>query len=393
MKANMLIAHGGGPTAVINASLYGAIEEAKKYEEIDKIYGAVGGSSGILEENFIDLKEISQEEIDLLPITPASALGTSRFPLYEKEYEKMLEVFKKYNIKYLLFNGGNGSMDTCGRIYEVAKEAGIAVIGIPKTIDNDISVTDHAPGYGSAARFIAQTVKEIGEDVKSLPIHVSIVEAMGRNAGWITAASALARQKEGDAPHLIYLPEKPFNEEKFLEDVERMHKKYGGVVVVVSEGLKDEEGNPIAPPLYKTERATYFGDVGTHLATLVIKGLGIKARSEKPGILGRASIMHQSEVDVKEAIEAGRCAVSAAVEGKTGFMVGVKRLSTAPYDCETILIPIHEVMMHEKMMPTNFISESGNDVTDDFITWCKPLIGGELTGFTDFKIGVRKEKI
>lgn len=389
----MLIAHGGGPTAVINASLYGAIQEAKKYEEIGTIYGAVGGSSGILEENFVDLTSLSQEEIDLLPVTPASALGTSRFPLYEKEYQKMLEVFKKYNIKYVLFNGGNGSMDTCGRIYEVAKEEGICVIGIPKTIDNDISVTDHAPGYGSAARFIAQSVKEIGEDVKSLPIHVSIVEAMGRNAGWITAASALARNKEGDAPHLIYLPEKPFNEEKFLEDVKVMHEKYGGVVVVVSEGLKNEAGNPIAPPLYKTERATYFGDVGTHLATLVIKQLGIKARSEKPGILGRASVLLQAEVDVNEAIKAGKCAVKAVVEGKTGFMVGFKRLSTEPYECENILIPLHEVMMHEKMMPKNFINEKGNDVTEDFIAWCQPLIGKPLTAFADFKLGVRKEKI
>ncbi len=389
----MLIAHGGGPTAVINASLYGVIEEAKKYECIDKIYGSIGGSSGILEEHFIDLKEVEQEQLELLTQTPASALGTSRFPLYEKEYQRMLEVFKKYDIKYVLFNGGNGSMDTCGHIYEVAKDAGIQVVGIPKTIDNDISVTDHAPGYGSAARFIAQTVKEIGEDVKSLPIHVSIVEAMGRNAGWITAASALARTKEGDAPHLIYLPEKPFDEAAFLEDVKRLHEQYGGVVVAVSEGLKDKEGNPVAPPIFKTERATYFGDVGTHLATLVIKNLGIKARSEKPGIVGRASIHMQSPVDVQEAIEAGRAAVRAALEGQSGVMIGVKRTSTEPYVCETIAIPIHEVMMHEKMMPDDFINEKGNDVTDAFVAWCKPLIGAELTAFTDLQVGYRKEKI
>ena len=393
MKGNMLIAHGGGPTAVINASLYGAIEEAKKYEEIDAIYGAVGGSSGILEENFIDFREQSQEMIDLLPKTPASALGTSRFPLYEKEYEIMLEVFKKYNIKYVLFNGGNGSMDTCGKIYEVAKEAGINVIGIPKTIDNDISITDHSPGFGSAARYMANSVKEVGEDVKSLPIHVSIIEAMGRNAGWITASSALARKKEGDAPHLIYLPERPFIKEEFLEDVKNLHEKYGGVVVVASEGLKDENGNPIVDPIFKTERATYFGDVGTHLATLVIKELGIKARSEKPGILGRASITMQSEVDVEEAIKAGRAAVKAAVEGKTGYMVGLNRISTEPYKCETSLIPINEVMMFEKELPNEFINERGNDVTDKFIEWCKPLIGGEIQEFTDFNLGSRKEKI
>ena len=393
MKGNMLIAHGGGPTAVINASLYGAIEEAKKYDEVGAIYGAIGGSSGILEENFINLRDELQEEINLLPKTPASALGTSRFPLYEKEYARMLEVFKKYNIKYVLFNGGNGSMDTCGKIYEVAKEAGINVIGIPKTIDNDISITDHSPGFGSAARYMATSVKEVGEDVKSLPIHVSIIEAMGRNAGWITAASALARKKEGDAPHLIYLPERPFVKEEFLEDVKRLHEQYGGVVVVASEGLKDENGNPIVEPIFKTERATYFGDVGTHLATLVIKELGIKARSEKPGILGRASITMQSEVDVNEAIEAGRAAVKAAVEGKTGYMVGLNRISTEPYKCETSLIPINEVMMYEKVLPKEFINERGNYVTEEFIDWCKPLIGGEIQEFADFNLGVRKEKI
>lgn len=393
MKGNMLIAHGGGPTAVINASLYGAIEEAKKYEEIDAIYGAIGGSSGILEENFINLREQPKETIDLLPKTPASALGTSRFPLYEKEYKRMLEVFKKYNIKYVLFNGGNGSMDTCGKIYEVAKEEGINVIGIPKTIDNDISITDHSPGFGSAARYMATSVKEVGEDVKSLPIHVSIIEAMGRNAGWITASSALARKKEGDAPHLIYLPERPFIKEEFLTDVKRLHEQYGGVVVVASEGLKDENGNPIVDPIFKTERATYFGDVGTHLATLVIKELGIKARSEKPGILGRASITMQSEVDVHEAIDAGRAAVRAAVEGKTGYMVGLNRISTNPYKCETSLIPISKVMMYEKELPKEFINERGNDVTEEFVNWCKPLIGEEIQEFTDFNLKARKEKI
>lgn len=385
MKANMLIAHGGGPTAVINASLYGAIEEAKKHNEIGSIYGALGGTAGILEENFIDFKTVDQKILDLLPFTPASSIGTSRFPLYEKEYEQMLEVFKKHNIRYVLFNGGNGSMDTCGRIYKVAQKHDIHVVGIPKTIDNDISVTDHCPGFGSAARYLATSVAEVGQDVKSLPIHVSIVEAMGRNAGWIAASSVLARKKEGDAPHLIYLPEKPFCEEEFLEDVERLYKKLGGVVVVASEGLKNEKGEPIVPPIFKTGRATYFGDVSAHLAMLVIQKLGIKARSEKPGILGRASIALQSEVDRQEAIEAGKAAAKAACEGKTGVMVGFKRISNEPYSCETIFIPIEEVMMHERKMPKNFINERGNDVTSAFIKWCKPLIGAELPSYANFR--------
>ncbi len=391
--ANLLIAHGGGPTSVINASLYGVITEAKKYPEIDKVYGAVGGSSGILTENFIDLKEIPEAEIEKLLHTPASALGTSRFPLYEKEYAKMLEIFDKYDIRWVLFNGGNGSMDTCGKIYEVAKDKGIGVIGIPKTIDNDIFVTDHSPGYGSAARFIAQTVKDIGEDVKSMPIHVSVVESMGRNAGWITAAAALARRKPGDAPHLIYLPERPFNEKEFLEDVERLHEQYGGVVVAVSEGLTNEAGEPVAPLVFRTERAVYTGDVGTHLANLVIKELGIKARSEKPGITGRASVVNQSTTDVSEAVDAGRAALRAVLEGQTGMMVGFKRISTDPYKSETILIPISEVMMGEKIVPAEFINARGNDVTTAFVEWAKPLIGGDLVEFADFNLGARKEKI
>lgn len=385
MKVNMLIAHGGGPTAVINSSLYGAIEEAKKHDKIEAIYGALGGTEGILKEDFIDFKKVEQEKLELLLTTPASAIGTSRFPLYEKEYEKMLKVFKKYDIKYVLFNGGNGSMDTCGRLYKVAKEHGINVVGIPKTIDNDISVTDHCPGFGSAARYIATSVAEVAQDVKSLPIHVSIVEAMGRNAGWIAASSALARKKEGDAPHLIYLPERPFCEEEFLEDVERLYEKLGGVVVVVSEGLANKEGESIVPPIFKTERATYFGDVGTHLATLVTQKLGIKARSEKPGILGRTSIALQSEIDRAEAIEVGKLAARAAIEGETGVMVGLKRISTDPYQCETLLIPIEEVMMHEKVVPQNFISKRGNDVTKEFIDWCKPLIGGKIPEYAEFR--------
>ena len=386
MKGNMLIAHGGGPTAVINASLYGAIEEAKKDDRIQEIYGALGGSEGILKEDFVDFNKVSQEDLELLLTTPASAIGTSRFPLYDDEYAKMIKVFEKYNIKYILFNGGNGSMDTCGQIHKRVKDLGIKVVGIPKTIDNDISITDHCPGFGSAANFIATSVAEVAQDVKSLPIHVSIIESMGRNAGWIAASSALARKEEGDAPHLIYLPERAFNEEEFLEDVKRLHEeKGGGVVVVVSEGLLGKDGKPVAPPIFETERATYFGDTGTYLATLVIEKLGIKARSEKPGLLGRTSIGLQSKVDRDEAIEAGRAAARAALAGETGVMVGLKRISNEPYKCETILIPIDEVMMHERTMPETYINDRGNDVTEEFVAWCKPLIGNKIPNYINFR--------
>ncbi|MEG2700603.1 MAG: diphosphate--fructose-6-phosphate 1-phosphotransferase, partial [Hungatella sp.] len=312
MADNVLVIHGGGPTAVINSSLYGIIEEAKESGQIGKVYGAMGGSGAIFKENFLDLLTVPEEKLKLLLQTPATAIGSSRYALEQEDYEAMVPIFKKYQIKYVLLNGGNGTMDTCGKIFAVCKDQGIQVVGIPKTIDNDIAITDHTPGFGSAARYIAATTAEVGVDVKSLPIHVCIIEAMGRNAGWITAASALARKKPGDAPHLIYLPERPFHEEEFLEDVQKLYEEKGGVVVVASEGLKNEAGEPIVPPIFKSGRATYYGDVSAHLANLVIQKLGIKARSEKPGICGRASIAWQSPVDRDEAVIAGREGLKAA---------------------------------------------------------------------------------
>ena len=384
MKANVLIAHGGGPSPVINASLYGAIQEAKKHEDIDSIYGAIGGVDGILNESLIDFKEQPQEKIALLPQTPATAIGTSRTHLTDQDYEKIVEVCVKKNIKYVLFNGGNGSMDTCGKIYKKAAQQDIRVIGIPKTIDNDIAITDHSPGFGSAARYLAVSVAEAAQDVKAMPIHVSIIESMGRNTGWIAASSALARKNGGDAPHLIYVPERAFNEKEFLEDVKRLYDRLGGVIVVASEGLKNEKGDPIVDPILTKGRDVYFGDVSSHLAMLVIKELGIKARSEKPGILGRSSATLQSATDREEAIRAGAFAAKAAIEGSTGYMVGFERASAPSYACETILIPIEQVMMTEAVLPDNFINERGNDVTQAFIDYCKPLIGGPLPEYAEF---------
>jgi len=382
-ESNLLVVHGGGPTTVINASLYGVIEEAKKHGgAISGIYGAIGGVDGILKGNFVDFRKQSDQNIELLPYTPASAIGTSRKELYEEDYENIVKKLVKNNIKYLLFNGGNGSMDTCGKIYKFAKQYDINVIGIPKTIDNDIAITDHSPGFGSAARYIAASTAEVAEDIKSLPIHVCVIEAMGRNAGWITAASALARKSKEDAPHLIYLPERPFNQNEFLQDVKKLYDKLGGVVVVVSEGLKNEKGESIVPPMFTQGRSIYFGDISAHLALMIIKELGIKARSEKPGILGRASIAYQSSVDREEAITAGAYSVQSLLKGETGKMVGFTRVSNSPYTCEPILIPISEVMMHEKKMPDNFINDRGNDVTPEFIEYCRPLIGEALPRFS-----------
>ncbi len=385
MEGNLLVVHGGGPTAVLNASLYGVIREAQASPDIQKIYGAIGGSEAILTENFLDMGELEDEKIELLLQTPGTAIGSSRFPLEQEQYEAMVDILKKNNIKYVLFNGGNGSMDTCGKVSKVCEGEGIYVVGIPKTMDNDISIIDHAPGFPSAAKYIATVTKEVGADVKSLPIHVCVIEAMGRNAGWITAASALARKNPGDAPHLIYLPERNFNEEEFLEDVKKLYEELGGVVVVVSEGLRNEKGESIVPPIFKTDRAVYYGDVSAYLAELVIKKLGIKARSEKPGLCGRTSMLLQSEVDRQEAILVGREAVKAALDGQTGVMVGIKRKAGETYEVETPLIPIEEVMLNERVMPEEYINERGNDITGSFVDWCRPLIDGDLPEMVSFK--------
>lgn len=393
MASNVLVVHGGGPTAVINASLYGVVEEAKKHVEIERVYAAIGGSEGILKERFLDLFALPEERLKLLLQTPATSIGSSRYALEQEDYEAMREIFKKYQIRYVLLNGGNGTMDTCGKIYEACKSEDIRVTGIPKTIDNDIAITDHTPGYPSAARYIAVSTAEVGADVKALPIHVCVMEAMGRNAGWITAASALARKKPGDAPHLIYLPERPFHEDEFLADVKALYEEKGGVVVVVSEGLKDETGKPIVPPIFKSGRATYYGDVSAHLANLVIQKLGIKARSEKPGICGRASIALQSPVDREEAVLAGAEALRAAIRGESGVMVGFVREDTedGSYRMHTATVPIKEVMLYEKTMPDRYINKRGNDVTQEFIDWCRPLLGPELTPFIDLKEDYERE--
>ncbi len=379
MKKPILVVHGGAPTAVINASLYGVIREAAGHPEAGPVYAAIGGAGGLLREELLDLSTIPAEVIERLPHTPASAIGTSRDALEPEHYWTIAKILEKRGIRCLLFNGGNGSMDACGKIYKACRERGmeLSVVGIPKTIDNDIAVTDHAPGYGSAARFIAGTVGELSQDVAALPIHVSIIEAMGRNAGWVAAASALAREREGNGPHLIYLPERPFHQEEFLEDVAALHKKQGGVVVVVSEGLKGPDGEPAVLPIFRSGRAVYTGDVSAHLAQLVIKELGIKARSEKPGLPGRASIAYQSTVDREEAILAGREAVKAALEGTTGVMIGLERLPGPKYAVCPVRIPIEKVMLTERLLPDEFIAPQGNDVTEAFLRWCRPLVGEE----------------
>ena len=386
MGDNILIVHGGGPTSVINASLYGAVKEAKKYKEIEHIYAAKTGTGGLMREELIELENIPDEKLELLLNTPGSAIGTSRDQIEQAEYDRMIEVLIKKNIKYVLFNGGNGSMDTCGKLYKNCQARGldIRVMGIPKTHDNDIAITDHSPGYGSIARYMAQSVKEVAADVKGLPIHVVVVEALGRNAGWTTAASALADDGDGVGPDLIYLPERPFDEDRFLDDVKKLLEKKSGIVVVASEGLRDKDGKPIVEPIFQVGRATYFGDVSQHLANLIIKKLGYKARGEKPGLVGRAAAHEQSPVDREEAVLAGKMACEAIMNGESGKMVAFERVSTEPYEMRPFLVDIDKVMMYERTMPDEFINEEGNGVTEAFKEWCRPLIGGELPKMISF---------
>ena len=386
MGDNILIVHGGGPTSVINASLYGAVKEAKKYKEIEHIYAAKNGTGGLMREELIELENVPDEKLELLLNTPGSAIGTSRDQIEQAEYDRMIEVLIKKNIKYVLFNGGNGSMDTCGKLYKNCQARGldIRVMGIPKTHDNDIAITDHSPGYGSIARYMAQSVKEVAADVKGLPIHVVVIEALGRNAGWTTAASALADDGDGVGPDLIYLPERPFDEDKFLYDVKKLLEKKSGIVVVASEGLRDKDGKPIVEPIFQVGRATYFGDVSQHLANLIIKKLGYKARGEKPGLVGRAAAHEQSPVDREEAVLAGKMACEAIMNGESGKMVAFERVSTEPYEMKPFLVDIDKVMMYERTMPDEYINEEGNGVTEAFKEWCRPLIGGELPKMVSF---------
>ena len=410
MGENILIVHGGGPTSVINASLYGAVKEAKKYKEIEHIYAAKNGTGGLMREELIELENVPDEKLELLLNTPGSAIGTSRDQIEQAEYDRMIEVLLKKNIKYVLFNGGNGSMDTCGKLYKNCQARGldIRVMGIPKTHDNDIAITDHSPGYGSIARYMAQSVKEVAADVKGLPIHVVVVEALGRNAGWTTAASALADDGDGVGPDLIYLPERPFDEDKFLSDVKKLLEKKSGIVVVASEGLRDKDGKPIVEPVFQVGRATYFGDVSQHLANLVIKKLGYKARGEKPGLVGRAAAHEQSPVDREEAVLAGKMACEAIMNGESGKMVAFERetdtaasepvhaaaavsnaadLGAASASCvkhRNTVYKIHPVLKdvnlicnQEKKFPKEWINAAGNDITDDFSAYALPLIQGE----------------
>ena len=373
---NILMMHGGAPTAVINASLYGSIKELKDANFKGKILASRFGTGGLLKRDILDLSSASDNSLNALLHTPGSAIGTGRDHLEAEDYITLASNLVDLNVKYVLLTGGNGSMDTTYKLAQACKEKGIIVCGVPKTMDNDLEPCDHSPGFASAARYLAASVREVAEDVKGLPIHVVIVESFGRDAGYLAASSALARE-EGAGPDMVLLPEVPFEEERFLERVLALHKEKGGVVVVASEGLRYKDGKPIVKPVFQKERSTYFGDVSSHLSTLVISKLGIKARSEKPGILGRASIAWQSERDVDDAIKAGREAVRLALDGKSGYMSTVTRDGIS----STI---IRKEILKERVLSDKYIDRDNFDIKSDYLTWLKPLVGSLGSPFVSF---------
>lgn len=377
LKGNMLIAHGGGPTPVINSSLLGAVREAKLHPEIETIYGARFGAEGILAGDLLDLGQVDRENLALLAKTPASALGSCRRKLTDADYPAVLECFKRFNIRYFFYNGGNDSMDTCNKIYQLATQSGyeLRVIGIPKTIDNDLAVTDHCPGFGSAAKYAAVSALEIAQDASALPIHVVVMELMGRNAGWITAASALFADKM-PCEYLVYLPEVAFDKAAFLAAVKEKFAKGKGLLVTISEGIHYADGSPVADSgVVDGFGHKVPGGAAQTLCDMIMTETGLKARSEKPGLLGRVSVALMSPVDQREAEEAGAVAVRSAVEGKTGFMVGFQVDRAPAYACKTCLIPLEDVANAEKKFPLEWIGQDGSSIDKAFIDYCLPLLG------------------
>ena len=382
-----MVAQSGGPTAVINASVAGVVSEALNHVCIEEVYGGMNGVLGILREELIDLAEESQQNIRGLRYTPASALGTCRFKLRrEQDYERIIQVFEAHNIRFFFYCGGNDSQDTADKISKLAQRKGYAlrVIGVPKTIDNDLVTTDHCPGYGSVVKYICSVVRETALDHEAMGQHdlVSIVEVMGRNAGWIAAGSTLAKAKDNpnDAPHLIYLPERPFSKDKFVDDVQRVLKKNRYCLVVVGEGLTDKDGNYIANSASGQDAFGHqqLGGIGDFLANLVEENLAVKARSSKLGTGQRAAAHCSSQTDNNEAFMAGKSAVKAAVDGETDKMVILVRAEGDAYACETSLAPLSEIANGVKDIPEDWIAEDGVSMTAKFIKYCQPLIQGEV---------------
>ncbi len=388
LKGACIFGQSGGPTSVINASAAGVFQEALKQESITKVYGAAHGIRGILDEVLYDMEKEDPYEIELLKTTPSSALGSVRYKLKhfdedETDYLRILEVFKKYNIRYFFYNGGNDSMDTCNKISKYMQKSGYEckVMGVPKTIDNDLWGTDHCPGFGSSAKYIATSTMEIYHDARVYDTGmVTILEVMGRNAGWLTAATSLASHF-GNGPDLIYLPELTFNIEDFIERVNSIYNKNKKVIVAVSEGVKDKNGKYVPEAVSELSKDSFghsqLGGTASLLANIVKNKIGCKVRGIEFSLLQRCATQNGSLTDVNEAYLAGQTAVKAAIDGKTDYMVAFERENSAQYKCNTKLINLTDVANKEHTVPREWISEDGTSLNKQFIDYALPLIQGE----------------
>ena len=385
LEGKVVVAQGGGPTAVINQSLVGVVLESRKFSQITKVYGAINGVSGIINENFLDLTQETTHNLEQVANTPSSALLSTRDKPDEAYCKEIFKVFQAHNVRYFFYIGGNDSAETVRIVNEQAELSNyeFRAIHIPKTIDNDLMINDHTPGYGSAARFVAQSFIGLDLDNRALPgVHIGIV--MGRNAGFLTAASSIAQKYPDDGPHLIYLPERHFNIDNFLQDVQNVYIKHGRCIIAVSEGIQDENGVPIVTKLGKRERDAHGNDqlsgtgaLGDLLSQYVKEKLKIsRVRSDTFGYLQRSFMGCVSDVDQHEAREVGEKAAQFAIWHNIDGSITIHR--TGFYSVDYKLVPLEEVAAKTKLMPDEFINAAGNNVTDAFKYYLNPLLGSQM---------------
>ena len=377
-RGNLLVIQGGGPTAVVNATLHGVIAEAMR--NFDRVLGARFGIEGLLRGDLVDLSGISADALARLKHTPGAALGSTRQKASDSDLARILMTLRQHDVRALILIGGNGSLRGAQVIADaVTREAlNCCVVGVPKTVDNDIPATDRCPGFGSAARYVAQSVRDLGMDVRTLPQPVSLFETMGRSAGWLAGASVLARLDADHAPHLVYLPERPFEIARFLGDIERVVGKHGWAVAVVNEGLKTADGKPLYENPSASQRDALDralpGGVVAFLAGIVTRELKIRCRWEQPGLCARASMLHVSEQDGNDAELVGRAGVRAAIEQRHGHMIALRALGDAatPYE----IIPLAQAAGGERVIPASWLHDgSETAVTQGFIDYVRPIVG------------------
>lgn len=397
-QSNCMVAQSGGPTVAINASLAGVIAGVRQSGKYDVCYGAINGILGILNERYLNLTEVvnDDEKLERLKVTPAMYLGSCRhkLPNYKDDdspYVFIFNQFVKMNIKAFFYIGGNDSMDTVLKLSDYAAKinSDIRIIGIPKTIDNDLCMIDHTPGFGSAAKYIASTMLEVAHDTFIYAVKsVTIVEIMGRDAGWLTASSALARNRYNTAPHLIYLPEVAFDKEQFLNDIREKLKTLNNVIVAVSEGIRDENGDYITASKAVADQFGHqqLSGAGKALEFLVKENIGVKVRSVEVNVLQRCAAHMASKTDLDESFTLGKKAVSLAEEGITASMVILERISNMPYQVRYDHAPIAGIANEAKSIPREWINEAGNDIMPELYDYLKPLIQGEIT--VSYKDGI-----